>query len=198
MVRFGSRPCDGSADRNSSAIICPRSCSVVGLAQGVSGQSDAGSPMRPMREGQALLTRFVLLLLLSGCGEAADQLAEQECRSLDARSSVLKVFSDDQNNKLVTFTLKYSSSLDAMMNAAKSEAEKSTILDGAKKSAVYSLDRTILVKSRDKATREVTCIAILSVSVLDTSAEKEIEFRVKQTADGTPLVSVSPFLFSVD
>lgn len=198
MVCFGPRPCKGSADRNSSAIICPRSRSVVGLAQGVSGQSDAGNPMRPMREGQALLARFVLLLLLSGCGEAADQLAEQECRSSDARSSVLKVFSDDQNNKLVTFTLKYSSSLDAMMSAAKSETEKSTILDGAKKSAVYSLDGTILVKSRDKATREVTCIAILSVSVLDTSAEKETEFRVKQTAGGPPLVVVRPFLFSVD
>ncbi|MGY3691827.1 hypothetical protein ACVIGA_001907 [Bradyrhizobium sp. USDA 3240] len=163
----------------------------------VSGQSDAGSPMRPIREGQALLARFVLLLLLSGCGEA-DQIAEQQCRSLDARSSVLRTFSDDQNNKLVTFTLKYSSSLEAMMNAAKSETEKSAILDGAKKSAVYSLDGTILVKSKDKATREVTCIAILSVSVLDTSAEKEIEFQVKQTSDGTRLVSVSPFLFTVD
>jgi hypothetical protein len=85
-----------------------------------------------------------------------------------------------------------------MMNAAKSETEKSAILDGAKKSAVYSLDGTILVKSKDKATREVTCIAILSVSVLDTSAEKEIEFQVKQTSDGTRLVSVSPFLFTVD
>lgn len=197
MARFGSRPCNGSADRNSGATICPRSRSVAGLAQSVSGQSDTGSPMRPMRERQALLARFVLLLLLSGCGEA-DQLAEQECRSLNARSSVLKTFSDDQNNKLVTFTLKYSSSLEAMMNAAKSDTEKSAILDGARKSAAYSLDGTILVKSRDKATREVTCIAILSVSVLDTSAEKEIEFRVKQTSDGTPLVSVSPFLFSVD
>jgi hypothetical protein len=197
MVRSGWRLCNGPAARNSSAIICPRPRFVVGLAQSVSGQTDAGSPMRPIRERQALLARFVLLLFLSGCGEA-DQRAGQACRSLDARNSVLKVFSDDQNNKLVTFTLKYSSSLDAMMNAAKSETEKSAILDGAKKSAVYSLDATILVKSEDKATREVTCIGILSVSVFDTSAEKEIEFRVKQAPDGTPLVSVSPFLFSVE
>jgi hypothetical protein len=196
MVRSGWRLCNGPAARNSSVINCPRLRSVAGLAQSVSGQSDAGSRMRPIREGQALLARFVLLLFLSGCGEA-DQMAGQACRSLDARSSVLKVFSDDQNNKLVTFTLKYSSSLDAMMNAAKSETEKSAILEGAKKSAVYSLDATILVKSEDKATREVTCIGILSVSVLDTSAEKEIEFRVKQTPDGRPLVSVSPFLFKV-
>ncbi|MFB9265012.1 hypothetical protein ACFFWD_17915 [Bradyrhizobium erythrophlei] len=147
-----------------------------------------------IREGQAFLARFFLLLLLSGCGEA-DQVAEHECRSLDVRSSVLKIFSDDENNKLVAFALKYSS-LDAMMNAAKSETEKSAILDGAKKSAVYSLDGTIL-KSKDKATREVTCIGMLSVTVLDTRAEKEIEFRVKRTTDRTPLVSVSPFLFTV-
>ncbi|WP_210345488.1 hypothetical protein [Bradyrhizobium sp. CCBAU 53421] len=145
------------------------------------------------------MARFVLLLLLSGCGEGeADQAAEHACRAPDARSSVLKVFSNDENNKLVTFTLKYSSSLDAMMDAAKSETEKSAILQTARKSAVYSLDGTILVKSRDKAAREVTCIAILSVAVLDTSAEKEIEFSVKQTTDGRPLVTVSPFLFKVD
>jgi len=132
MVRFGSRLRSHSPTENSSAIICPRSRSVVGLAQSVSGQSDAGSPVKLIREGQAFLARFFLLLLLSGCGEA-DQVAEHECRSLDARSSVLKIFSDDENNKLVTFALKYSSSLDAMMNTAKSETEKSAILDGAKK-----------------------------------------------------------------
>ena len=150
--------------------------------------------MRFIREGQAFLARFFLLLLLSGCGEA-DQVAEHECRSLDARSSVLKIFSDDENNALVIFAAKNSSSLDAMVNAANSEIEKLAILNGAKKGAVYSLDGTILMKSKDKATREVTCIGILSVTVLDTSAEKEIEFRVKQTTDRTPLVSVSPFLF---
>ena len=56
----------------------------------------ASSPMRLIREGQvrerqAILASFSLLLLLSGCGEAeqvAEQVAEHECRSLDARSSV--------------------------------------------------------------------------------------------------------------
>ena len=60
--------------------------------------------MKLIREGQAFLARFFLLLLLSGCGEA-DQVAEHECRSLDARSSVLKIFLDDENNKLVTLLL---------------------------------------------------------------------------------------------
>jgi hypothetical protein len=148
--------------------------------------------MRFIREGQQFLARFFLLLLLSGCGDRVD---EHECHSLGARSSVLKIFSDDEDNALVTFALKNSSSLDAMMNAAKSEIEKSAILSGAKKAAVYSMDDTILVKSTDKATREVTCIGILSVIVLDTSAEKEIEFKVKPTTGGAPLVLVSPFLF---
>jgi hypothetical protein len=150
--------------------------------------------MRLLREGQAFLPRFSVLLLLSCCGEA-EQEAEQECRSLDTRSSVLKIFSDDENNALVTFALKNSSSLDAMMNAAKSEIEKLAILDSAKKGAVYSLGGTILMKSNDRATREVTCNGVLSVTVLDTSAEKEVEFRVKKTTDRTPLISVSPFLF---
>jgi len=159
----------------------------------------ASSPMRLIREGQvrerqAILASFSLLLLLSGCGEA-EQVAEHECRSLDARSSVLKIFSDDENNALVAFALKHSSSLDAMMNASKSEMEQFAILDNAKRGAVYSLGGTILMKSKDRATGEVTCNGILSVTVLDTSAEKEIEFRVKQTTDRTPLVSVSPFLF---
>jgi len=151
--------------------------------------------MRLIREGQAFLTRFFVLLLLSGCGEA-EQEAEQ-CRSLDARSSVVKIFSDDENNALVTFALKNSSSLDAMMNASKSEMEQFAILDNAKRGAVYSLGGTILMKSKDRATGEVTCNGVLSVTALDTSAEKEIEFRVKQTAstDRTPLISVSPFLF---
>jgi hypothetical protein len=152
--------------------------------------------MRRTREGRVLLACFALVLSLSGCGEA-DQVAEHQCRSLDARHSVLKILSDDEYNALVTFTLKNSSSLDAAMNAENSESEKLAILDRARKSAVYSLGGTILLKSKDKATREVTCIGVLSVMVLDTSAEKEIEFRVKQTADKTPIVSVSPFRFKV-
>jgi hypothetical protein len=151
-----------------------------------------------MKEAPAFLARFFLLLLLSGClsgcGEA-DQIAEQACRSVGARNSVLKKFSDDENNALVAFALKNSGSLDAIMNAAKSEIEKLAILDGAKKAAVYSLGDTIVVESKDAAAGDVTCIGMLSVTVLDTIAEKEIKFSVKQTAARTPLVSVSPFLF---
>jgi hypothetical protein len=41
MVRFGSRLCKNSADRNSSAIICPRPRSVFGLAQSVAAAQTA-------------------------------------------------------------------------------------------------------------------------------------------------------------
>ena len=41
----------------------------------------------------------------------------------------------------------------------------------------------------------VTCSGALDVTVADTTAQKEVEFRVKQTTDGKILVSVDPFLF---
>lgn len=152
--------------------------------------------MRHIREGRVLPAWLVMLLLLSGCGEA-DPLPEQQCRSLDARNSVLKIFSDDEHNALLNFALKNSNLFGAAMDAESPETEKFAIFDRARKSAVYSLGGTILLKSSDKATREITCVAVLSVTVLDTRAEKEIEFRVKQTADSLPLVSVNPFRFKV-
>jgi hypothetical protein len=115
-------------------------------------------PALPATRGQAFLARFSLLLLLSSCGEA-EQEAEQ-CRSLDVRSSVVKIFSDDENNALVTFALKNSSKLDAMMGATKSEIEKLAILDNAKRGAVYSLGGTILMKTerREKSLAMGYCL----------------------------------------
>ena len=46
-----------------------------------------------------------------------------------------------------------------------------------------------------RAAQEVTCIGLLYVTVADATAQKELEFKVKQTADGKIIVSVSPFLF---
>jgi hypothetical protein len=57
------------------------------------------------------------------------------------------------------------------------------------------LDDTILVKSRNRATHAVACIGLLYVTVGDTTAQKEVEFKVEEGADGKRLVSVSPFLF---
>ena len=82
-----------------------------------------------------------------------------------------------------------------MVTNANTEAERVAILEKARQGAVYRLDDTILVKSQNRAAHAVTCIGLLYVTVGDTTAQKEVEFKVEEGADGKPLVSVSPFLF---
>jgi hypothetical protein len=148
-------------------------------------------PVKLLRKEQSLvLWCFSASLLLSGCGEAGS-----ECGSLDARNSVVKIVSDDNNNKLVNYAVQYSSSVAAMVGDAKSEAEKLGIWEKARQGAVYRLNDTILMNSRNRAAQEVTCIGLLSVTVADATVEKEVDFKVKQTADGKIIVSVNPFLF---
>jgi FKBP-type peptidyl-prolyl cis-trans isomerase len=130
------------------------------------------------------------LLLLSGCGGT-----EPECDSLDTRNSVIKVVSDDSNNALVNYAAKNSSAVEAMLRKTNSEAEKSAILEKARQGAAYRLDDTIRMNSRNKAKRTVTCSGLLYATVEDATAQKQVDFKVEQTADGNVLVSVSPFQF---
>ena len=147
--------------------------------------------MKQLRKQQSLaLWCFSASLLLSSCGGAGP-----ECGSLDTRNSVVKIVSDDKNNKLVNYAVKNSSSVAAMVAGTKSEAEKSEIWEKARQAAVYRLDDTILMKSRNRAAQEVTCVGVLYVTVADATAEKGVEFKVKQTPDGKIVVSVNPFLF---
>jgi flagellar basal body-associated protein FliL len=141
------------------------------------------------KEQSIVLGCFAVFLLLNGCGGT-----EPECDSLDTRNSVVKTVSDDNNNALVNYAVK-NSSLGAAMVGDKSETEKSAIWEKARQAAVYRLDDTILTNSRNRARQEVTCIGLLSVTVADVTAQKEIEFKVKQTADAKSIVSVNPFLF---
>src|SRR5712672_2296051 len=146
--------------------------------------------MKLLRKEQSLaLWCFSASLLLSSCGGAGP-----ECGSLDAdtRNSVVKIVSDNSNNKLVNFAVKNSSSVAAMV---KSEAEKLEIWEKARQGAVYRLDDTILMNPSNRTGQEVTCIGLLYVTVADVTAQKEVEFKVKQTADGKIIVSVNPFLF---
>jgi hypothetical protein len=148
-------------------------------------------PMKLLRKEQWLvLWCFSASLLLSNCGGAGP-----ECGSLDTRNSVVKIVSDDDNNKLANYAVKNSSSVAAMVGDAKSEAEKLGIWEKARQGAVYRLDDTIIMNSRNRAVQEVTCTGLLYVTVVDTTAQKEVEFKVKQTADGKTIVSVKPFLF---
>jgi hypothetical protein len=147
-------------------------------------------PMKPLRKEQSLiLCSFTASLLLSSCGGAGP-----ECGSLDIRNSVVKIVSDDDNNALVNYAVKNSSSVAEMVDT-KSEAEKLGILEKARQGAVYRLDDAIVVNSRNRAAQEVTCRGLLYVTVADATAQKEVEFKVKQTADGKIIVSVNPFLF---
>jgi hypothetical protein len=148
-------------------------------------------PVKLLRKERSLVLWFLSAsLLLSSCGGAGP-----ECGSLDTRNSLVKIVSDDTNNKLVNYAVENSSSVAAMVGDAKSEAEKSAILEKARQGALYRLDDTILMKSRNRAAQEVTCIGILYVTVADVTAEKGVEFKVKRTPDGNIIVSVNPFLF---
>ena len=147
--------------------------------------------MKPFRKQQPLvLWWFSVLLLLNGCGGP-----KPECDSLDTLNSVVKIISDDSNNALVNYAIKNSSSVAAMVSHTNTEAEKLAIWEKARQGAVYRLDDTILTNSRNRAAQAVTCIGLLYVTVADTTAEKEVEFKVKQTPDGKISVSVNPFLF---
>ena len=146
--------------------------------------------MKPLRKKLPLvLWWFPVLLLLSGCG------LEPECDSLDRLNSVVKIISDDSNNALVNYAVRNSSSVAAMVSHTNTETEKLAIWEKARQGAVYRLDDTILTNSRNRATRAVTCSGLLYVTVGDTIAEKQIDFKVQRTTDGKMSVSVGPFLF---
>jgi hypothetical protein len=148
-------------------------------------------PAKPSRKRQLPASCwFCALLLLNGCGSA-----QPGCDSPDARTSVVKIISDDSNNALVDYAAQNSSSVAAMVSNANTEAEKSAILDKARKGAVYRLDDTVLTNSRNRATGAIACSGLLYVTVEDATAEKQVDFQIERTRDGKMSVSVAPFLF---
>jgi hypothetical protein len=141
------------------------------------------------RKRRTVLWSVPALLLLSSCGET-----EPECDTVDARNSVLKIVSDDSNNALVSYAAKNSSAVEARMNSAPTEAEKSAVWDEVRRGASYRLDETISTNSRSR--RAVTCSGLLYATIADATAQKQVDFKVEQAADGKVSVSVSPFQFS--
>jgi len=133
---------------------------------------------------------FSAFLLLSSCGEE-----QPTCGSLEARNLVVKTIADDKNNALVNYAVKNSNMVAKMVAGVDAEADKSVILEKAKEGAVYTLDDTVIVNSRNRATQTLSCSGLLSVTVEDTTAQKQIDFTVEQPAKGIILVSVRPFLF---
>jgi hypothetical protein len=145
-------------------------------------------PTNPFSKRPLVLWCFPVLFLLSGCGEAGP-----ECDTADARNSVIKNVADNKDNPLLNYAIENSNSIAQMLSHAKAEPEQAAIREKAKQDAIYSLDETIVVNSRTRAV--ATCTGLLYVKVGDTTAQKEVEFKVEQTADGKTSVSVSPFLF---
>jgi hypothetical protein len=146
--------------------------------------------MKLFPEGRTVLGCCHVLLLLSGCGEVTPV-----CDSLDSRNTVVKVISDDSNNALVNYAAKNSSVIAATVSNANTEVEKLAILEKARQDATYRLDDTIRTNSINKAKRAVTCTGLLYATVEDATAQKEVDFKVEQTADGKISISVSPFQF---
>src|SRR5258708_24166631 len=110
--------------------------------------------MKLLRKEQSLvLWCCSASLLLSSCGGAGP-----ECGSLDTdtRNSVVKIVSDDSDNKLVNYAVKNSSSVAAMVAGTKSEAEKLEIWEKARQGAVYRLDDTILMNPSNRTGQDDT------------------------------------------
>jgi hypothetical protein len=144
--------------------------------------------MKYFRERQTVLWSLPVLLLLGGCGGA-----EPQCDSLDTRTSVVKIVSGDSNNALVNYAAKNSSVVEARVNKASTEAEKLAIWETARQSSSYRLGDAISTNSESR--RAVTCSGLLSATVEDATAQKQVDFKVEQTSDGNVSVSVSPFQF---
>jgi hypothetical protein len=146
--------------------------------------------MKYFGERQSTLWSLLTLLLLSGCGGAGP-----ECDSSDTRNSVLNIVSSDNHNALVKYAAKNSSAVQSKLNSASTDAEKSGILEEAVQHASYTLGDTISTNSRSKDKREVTCSGLLSATVDDATAHKQVDFKVEKAPDGTMSISVTPFKF---
>lgn len=146
--------------------------------------------MTYFRGRQTILGSLPVFLLLSGCDGTAP-----ECDSQDARNSVVRIVSGDSNNALVNYAAKNSSVVEARLNKASTEAEKLAIWETARQGASYKLCETISTNSTSKDGRAVTCSGLLSATVEDATAQKQVDFKVEQTPDGNVSVSVSPFQF---
>jgi hypothetical protein len=130
------------------------------------------------------------LLLLGRCGAAAP-----DCNSADTRSSVIKLVSGDISNPLVSYAAETSDTVRAKLSNASADAEKSTILETAKRGASYKLGEQMSTNSKSKIKRAVSCSGLLNVTVEDATAQKKVDFEVEQTPDGKMSVWVSPFKF---
>jgi hypothetical protein len=131
-----------------------------------------------------------VVLLLSGCGEAAP-----ECDTSDTRNSVVTIVASNKHNPLVKYAARNSTAVQTRLGGANTDAEKSGILEEADERASYALDAAISTNSTSRDNREVTCSGVLSATVDDATAQKQVDFKVQKAPDGRMSVSVTPFQF---
>lgn len=126
----------------------------------------------------------LFLLILGGCGTKPD------CNSMETRSEVLRIVSDDHDNRLGHFAAENS-------NLDKSDLNKSNSSTTPPESArpLYLLGERIVTTSVSKDKRTLQCSGAISATVGNAKASKEITFTVQQATDGKISVSVAPFEF---
>jgi hypothetical protein len=122
------------------------------------------------------------LPLLSGCGGA-----EPECDSLETRDSVVKIVSGDGHNALVNCAAKNSSVVEARVSKASTEAERLAIWETARQGASCGL---VAIGTNSKSRRAVTCSGLLSPTVEDVTAQKQVDFKVEHQTEMYPFRSV--------
>lgn len=128
----------------------------------------------------------MFFMFLSGCN------AKPECDSIETRSAVLNIVSNDHGNPLVAYAAK-NSTANRDMTSPSSETERSAQSESTK--PLYLLGHKIVTTSTSEDKRTLQCSGALSVAVGDLKATKEVTFTVQQSSDGKLSVSVTPFEF---
>jgi hypothetical protein len=146
--------------------------------------------MKYFGKQQSTLWSLLTSLLMSGCGGTG-----LECDSSDTRNSVVNIVSSDNHNALANYAAKNSSAVQAKLSSASTDAEKSGILKEAIQRASYTLGDAISMNSKSRDNREVTCSGVLSATVDDATAQKQVDFKVEKAPDGRMSVSLTPFRF---
>jgi hypothetical protein len=81
------------------------------------------------------------------------------------------------------------------MNGASTDTDKSNLLEEAIQRASYAMGDSISTNSRSKSKHEVTCSGVLSATVDDATAQKQVDFKIVKAPDGTVSITVTPFRF---
>jgi hypothetical protein len=130
----------------------------------------------PCRKLSPVVLGFPVLVFLWGCS------AKLECDSIETRTAVLQLVSNDTRNPLANY---------AANNSTESKDSNSETV----KPPRYLLGEKIVTTSTGKDKRTLECSGPISVIYGDIKATKEVNFTVQQASDGKLSVSVAPFQF---